>query len=92
MGRPKGSKNKKNLIAVENIDNIDESIAAAQAEIEKLSNEFKTKKAELKQLLKVKAKADKAAAAKKAETDKASILAAVEASGKSVEEILELLK
>ena len=59
---------------------------------EKLSSDIKAKKAELKQLLKVKAKADKAAAAKKAEEDKASILAAVEASGKSVEEILELLK
>ena len=33
-----------------------------------------------------------AAAAKKAEADKAAILAAVEASGKSVEEILEFLK
>ena len=59
---------------------------------EKLSSDIKAKKTELKQLLKVKAKADKAAAAKKAEEDKASILAAVEASGKSVEEILELLK
>ena len=36
--------------------------------------------------------AKKAAASKKAEEDKAAILAAVEASGKSVDEILDLLK
>ncbi len=35
---------------------------------------------------------EKAAAEKKAEENKAKILAAVEASGKSVDEILEMLK
>ena len=46
----------------------------------------------IKQLVKLKAEAERVAAEKKAEEDKAAILAAVEASGKSVEEILELLK
>ena len=41
--------------------------------------------------MKDKADADRIAAAKKAEEDKAKILAAVEASGKTVDEILEML-
>ena len=89
MPRPKGSKNKKKLIVVENVD---EEIATAQAEIDRLTGDLKAKKAELKKLLIAKTKADKAIAAKKAEEDKAAILAAVEKSGKSVEEILDMLK
>lgn len=42
--------------------------------------------------MKDKAEADRIAAAKKAEEDKAKKLAAVEASGKTVDEILEMLK
>ena len=42
--------------------------------------------------MKEKAKADKAAAARKAEEDKARLLDAVAASGKTIEEVLELLK
>ena len=93
MPRPKGSKNKKSIFpeAVA-VGNIDEMVSAAQAEIEKLTAELKSKKAELKKLCKMQEAQAKAAAAKKAEEDKAAILAAVEASGKSVEEILELLK
>lgn len=45
----------------------------------------------MKKLMKDKVEADRIAAAKKAEEDRAKILAAVEASGKSVDEILELL-
>ncbi len=67
-------------------------IAAVEAEIEELGEKLKARKAELKTLAREKAKADAAAAAKKAEEDKAAILAAVEASGKSLEEILALLK
>lgn len=93
MPRPKGSKNKKSIIPeTVAIENIDEMVSAAQAEIEKLAAELKSKKAELKKLLKMQEAQIKAAAAKKAEEDKAAILAAVEASGKSVEEILDLLK
>ena len=63
-----------------------------QAEIEKLDRRPESKKSELKELAKAKESALKVAAEKKAAEDKAAILAAVEASGKSVEEILEMLK
>ena len=87
MPRPKGSKNKVTLPA-----NIDEQIATVNAEIGNLTASLKQKKAELKKLMKDKAEADRIAAEKKAEEDKAKILAAVEASGKTVDEILEMLK
>ena len=94
MPRPKGSKNKKTLAAVsaQTVSESDSRIAAVEAEIEELGEKLKARKAELKTLAREKAKADAAAAAKKAEEDKAAILAAVEASGKSLEEILALLK
>ena len=92
MPRPKGSKNKKAFEQVESIETIDERIAAAETAIASLSEELKAKKAELKRYQKMKEDAERIAAEKKAEEDKAAILAAVEASGKSVEEILELLK
>ena len=92
MPRPKGSKNKKAFEQVESIETIDERIAAAETAIASLSEELKAKKAELKRYQKMKEEAERIAAEKKAEEDKAAILAAVEASGKSVEEILELLK
>lgn len=94
MPRPKGSKNKKPITneLVETVESIDERIAAAEAAIETLTTDLKAKKAELKGLMKQKAEAEAAAAKKKAEEDKAAILEAVEKSGKTVEEILELLK
>ena len=92
MPRPKGSKNKKAFEQVESIETIDERIAAAETAIASLSEELKAKKAELKRYQKMKEDAERIAAEKKVEEDRAAILAAVEASGKSVEEILELLK
>ena len=92
MPRPKGSKNKKAFEQVESIEVIDERIAAAEVAIASLAEELKAKKAELKRYQKMKEEAEQIAAEKKAEEDRAAILAAVEASGKSVEEILELLK
>ena len=96
MPRPKGSKNKVKAkvevapgIAQEEIE---EKIAAAEAEIAALSEQLKAKKAELKTLAKAKLEAEKAAAEKKAAEDKKKLLSAVEASGKSIEEILEMLK
>ena len=89
MPRPKGSKNKKSIVIVENAE---EKIAALEAEIKTLTAELRAKKAELKKLAKAKLEAEKAAAAKKAEEDKQKLLAAVEKSGKSIEEILEMLK
>ena len=92
MPRPKGSKNKKKEEILVTVENVDESIAAVEAAIATLTEELKGKKAELKELQKVKAKAEKVAQEKKAEEEKKTILDAVAASGKSVEEILELLK
>ena len=92
MPRPKGSKNKKAFEQMESIENIDERIAATEAAIASLIEELKAKKAELKRYQKMKEDAERIAAEKKVEEDRAAILAAVEASGKSVEEILELLK
>ena len=92
MPRPKGSKNKKAFEQVESIEVIDERIADAETAIASLTEELKAQKAELKRYQKMREEAERIAAEKKAEEDKAAILAAVEASGKSVEEILELLK
>ena len=92
MPRPKGSKNKKAFEQVESIEVIDERIADAETAIASLTEELKAQKAELKRYQKMREEAERIAAEKKAEEDRAAILAAVEASGKSVEEILELLK
>ena len=92
MPRPKGSKNKKAFEQMESIEVIDERIADAETAIASLTEEFKAQKAELKRYQKMREEAERIAAEKKAEEDKAAILAAVEASGKSLEEILELLK
>ncbi len=88
MPRPKGSKNKKTLLT----ENLEAKIAAAESEIAALTEQLKAKKAELKLMQKEKARSDKRAAAKKAEEDKAKLLEAISASGKSVEEVLEMLK
>lgn len=91
MPRPKGSKNKKKTIEL-SIENFDEKISSVENEISMLTDQLKTKKAELKNLLKAK-EADLAAkAAQKAEEEKAAIIAAVEQSGKSVDEILSMIK
>ena len=93
MPRPKGSKNKKIATEIiETVESIDERIAAAEAAIATLTDDLKSKKAELKQLVKLKAEAERVAAEKKAAEDKEKLLAAVEKSGKSIDEILELLK
>ncbi len=90
MPRPKGSKNKAKAAAP--VVNYDEIIPALEAEIATLTERLKAKKAELKAAQKAKAEADAAAAAKKAEEDKAKLLEAIAASGKTVEEVLEMLQ
>ena len=89
MPRPKGSKNKTKEQPIE--VNIDEKIAAVEAEIEDLNTKLKEKKAELKALAKEKVEADRIAAERKAKEDKEKLDAAIAASGKTVEEIIELL-
>ena len=91
MPRPKGSKNKKSLVVIDTVENIDEKIATAESAIAALTEELKAKKAELKELTKAKAEAEKLAAEKKAEEDKAKLMEAIAASGKSVDEIISLL-
>lgn len=88
MPRPKGSKNRKTPVAAAP----DANVEAISKEIEELTAALKAKKAELKKALQAKAKAEKAAAAKQAAEDKARLLKAVAASGKTVDEVLELLK
>ena len=93
MPRPKGSKNRSKAEApVLDLNAIEEKMSTLQSEIDELGETIKAKKAELKQLAKDKEAAIVAATEKKAEEDKKAILDAVVASGKSVEEILELLK
>ena len=89
MPRPKGSKNKKS--AAPAVEDIDQKIAAAEAEIEELGAQLKAKKAELKALVKEKEAALAAAAEKKAEEEKAKLLDALAKSGKSIDEIIEFL-
>ncbi len=88
MPRPKGSRNKAKVV----VENVDEKIIAVEAEIAKLAADLKAKKAELKKLEKAKAEADKVAAEKKAAEEKAEILDAIEKSGLSFNEVMELLK
>lgn len=71
---------------------VDERIAIVEAEIEKLNADLKAKKADLKALNKAKIQAEKAAAEKKAEEEKSQILEAILQSGKTLEEVMELLK
>jgi len=97
MPRPKGSKNKKtaatNTMEINiSIESLDEQIKTTEAEIESMTAALKDKKTELKALIKSKDQAEKIAAEKKAEEDKIRILDAMAASGKSVDEILEMLK
>ena len=87
MPRPNGSKNQATPI-----ENVDEKIAAVEAEIADLQASLKAKKAELRKLAVLKARADKVAAAKQAEEDRKKLLEAIEKSGKSIDEVIEFLK
>ena len=94
MPRPKGSKNKAKIAAtttVVTVEEIESKMSALEAEIATLGETLKAKKAELKELGKQKVAAKMEAEERKAEADKAAILAAVQASGKSIDEILELI-
>ena len=75
MARTRGSKNKTAPASVE------EKIKAVEAEISRLQDELKTKKAERKKLL-----------AQQDEENQQKILAAVEKSGKSFDEVMAFLK
>ena len=91
MPRPKGSKNRKTAVVIDTVENIDEKIAAVEAAIAEFTESLKAKKAELKELTKVKVEAERLAAEKKAEEEKAKLMDAIAASGKSVDEIIQML-
>ena len=94
MPRPKGSKNKAKIAettTIVTVEEIESKMSALESEIATLGETLKAKKAELKELGKQKAVAEKEAEERKAEADKAAILEAVQKSGKSMEEILELI-
>lgn len=91
MPRPKGSKNRKTAVVIDTVENIDEKIAAVEAAIAEFTESLKAKKAELKELTKAKIEAERLAAEKKAEEEKAKLMDAIAASGKSVYEIIQLL-
>lgn len=96
MPRPKGSKNKpKNTLNTETtltVDQLNEQISAAEAEIASLTDQLKTKKAELKALTKEHEAAEKAAAEAKEAEQKAKLLEAVASSGKSIDEVIALIQ
>lgn len=90
--RPKGSKNKKSLVVVDIVENLDDKIAAVEADITKLNEDLKARKAELKKLSKAKVEAARVAAEKQVEADKAKLLEVISASGKSINEVIDMLK
>ena len=93
MPRPKGSKNKvKTESPALDLTAIEEMMGKIESEIEELTTTLKVKKGELKELGKQKLEAEKKAAERKADEDKAKLFEAVEKSGKSIEEILEMIK
>lgn len=94
MPRPKGSKNKKTAATttINSVEEYDAQIATATADVERLTAELKNKKVELKKLIKERTAAEETVAVAKAEEDKERLLTAVAASGKSIDEVLELLK
>lgn len=94
MPRPKGSKNRAKTveIVISAPEEFAEKIAAVEKEIEEATVLIKAKKAELKELYKAREEAEKVAAERKAEEDKAKLLEAVIASGKSIEDVIEMLK
>ena len=83
------------ILGLLGVEGVDEMPDAEQEELTKLTEEIdkvlEAKKAELKELTKAKTEAEKIAAEKKAEEDKAKLMEAIAASGKSVDEIISLL-
>lgn len=96
MPRPKGSKNKKKtVLSTESLLSVEElqlQIDKTAQEVEEMSKTLKSKKADLKDLLKARERAEKYAAEAKAQEEQSRLLEAVEKSGKSIDEILAMLQ
>ena len=91
MPRPKGSKNRPKAEITLTVDQLNEQIAATEAEIAALTDQLKNKKAELKALTTDREAAEKAAVEAKEAEQKAKLLEAVASSGKSIDEVIALL-
>ena len=92
MPRPKGSKNKPKVETTLTVDHLNGQISATEAEITSLTDQLKTKKAELKTLTKERDAAEKAAGEAKEAEQKAKLLEAVASSGKSIDEVIALIQ
>lgn len=92
MPRPKGSKNKPKTETALSLDQLNEQIAATESEIATLTEQMKAKRAELKELIKSREAAEAAAAEAHEEEQKAKLLDAVSASGKSIDEVIALIQ
>ena len=73
------------------VEKIGAQIEAKEEEIREIEAALKDRKAELKELLKAKVKAEKEKEAAKAAEEKKKLVEAVMSSGRSMEEILEFL-
>ena len=73
------------------VEKIGAQIESKEEEIQNLEASLKDRKAELKELLKAKVKAEKEKEAAKAAEEKKKLVEAVMSSGRSMEEILEFL-
>lgn len=92
MPRPKGSKNKPKTETTLTVDQLNEQISTTEAEITALTEQLKGKKAALKSLTKEREVAEKAAAEARDAEQKAKLLEAVSASGKSIDEVIALIQ
>jgi transposase-like protein len=73
------------------VERLSAQISMKEEEIKELEESLKGRKAELKELLKAKVKAEKEKEAAKAAEEKKKLVEAVMSSGRSMEEILEFL-
>ena len=85
-------KNNVNTEITLTVDQLNEQIAATEQEITTLTEQLKEKKAALKELTKQRSVAEKAAAEAKEAEQKAKLLEAVAASGKSIDEVIALIQ
>ena len=89
MPRPKGSKNKK---ATElDLEVINAKISSLSEEISELSSSLAAKKKQLTSLKRDRTKAEQFAEVKKENEERNKLMHAIEASGKSVDEVLAML-
>ena len=93
MARTKGSKNKKKSELVYNtVAEVDARLEQLSSEIDELSNTLKSRKTEMKELVKTRASIEAAEAEARAEAAKQELIAVIEESGKSYEDVIRMIK